>query len=251
VALELVVGSAVGAGVLYMWGWRRLKYVAGSVRRHKRASEFEQLLRAGREDLAVANPYRAATADDTSLVTKLAIAQPHHESLVACGFSALGDVIVIGTDRLETAVLRTLVDHDGTTSALIVVGLKDPSVAILQLSSFGDDATWSTRIGNHVSLAAAPTVNRQTLPATLPHSELVAKHQAFARGSLIRIQTRDDLLVQLNKSRADAIRWRSAQAPDELLDADLRVVLGDAYPRFGKVWMRRLRGRLPQATLRR
>jgi hypothetical protein len=63
---------------------------------------------------------------------------------------------------------------------------------------------------------------------------------------LIRLNGPNELVAKLNAVREAAVRWRGEQSPD-----DLRTMLGDGYERAGKVWSRRLRGRLPQATLRR
>ena len=67
----------------------------------------------------------------------------------------------------------------------------------------------------------------------------------------MRIATCDDLIAELVEVRARIARWREAQPPDALLDADLRSVLGAQYARSGKWWARRLRDDLPRAEVRR
>ncbi len=89
----------------------------------------------------------------------------------------------------------------------------------------------------------------------MPYAQLVAEHRAFAHDdparTWTRVASRDDLLGALAAAHADTARWRRAQPPDELLDADLRGTLGTQYAKLGKIWARRLRDPLPEATLRR
>ena len=111
----------------------------------------------------------------------------------------------------------------------------------------------STRRGRQARLAEPPFVRRQTLAADVPHAQLVAEHRAFVgdNATLHSIATPVELIAELLRMRSRIVEWRNAQPPDELLDADLRNVLGDVYERSGKIWARRLRDRLPEATLRR
>jgi hypothetical protein len=59
------------------------------------------------------------------------------------------------------------------------------------------------------------------------------------------------VIAQINTRRAAVARWRNEQSDEKLLDADVRVLFGDQYQKIGWLWKRRLRDRLPQATLRR
>ena len=53
---------------------------------------------------------------------------------------------------------------------------------------------------------------------------------------------------ELRRNHAMFTRWRESMSPDDLLEADLRTVLGTSYSIHGARWKRRLALRLPQAT---
>ncbi len=247
---EVIVGGAVGAVTLYLWGWRRFKYVRARWQHHQRADEFERALREAREDMTGDNPFRAPGDADGELVALLVASAGDQRALVEHGFKPLGDMVVQIAERPATAALRAFVDEAGTTCAVVGVTRRAPEIATLTFSSYAGDEVFATRRGKQRSLAEPPTMHRQALD--LPPDQLLARHRTFARlDGAARIATRDELIAQLAKARANAARWRDVQPPDELLDADLRAVLGDLYPKVGKAWARRLRGKLPQATLRR
>jgi hypothetical protein len=245
---EVIIGAAVGATALYLWGWHRFKYVRAYWRNHKRAEEFERALREAREDYA-ALAYRAATDADGELVALLSAIDADCRALEASGFTALGDIVVQPADKPATGAVRAFVDKAGTTCAIVGVTRKTAEPA-LAFSSYVGDEVFSTRRGSGRMLAEPATMHRQNFAEDVP--QLLARHRTFAplEGSS-SIASLDKLLFELAKVRASIVRWRDAQAPDELLDADLRCVLGDLYPKVGKAWARRLRGKLPEATLRR
>jgi hypothetical protein len=245
---EVIIGAAVGATALYLWGWRRFKYVRAYWRNHKRAEEFERALREAREDYA-ALAYRAATDADGELRVLLAASDGDCRALEASSFTALGEIVMQPADKPATAIMRAFVDQAGTTSAIVGVTRKTANTVLTFISYVGDDV-FMTRRGTGGMLAEPPTMHRQNLTDDL--LLLIDRHRTFAPlDNALRLATRDELLSQHAKTRASIVRWRDAQAPDELLDADLRCVLGDLYPKVGKAWARRLRGKLPEATLRR
>jgi len=256
VGAEVIIGGLVSAGIAYVWGWRRIRYLAAHWRAQTRRDEFERTFREVRETLTGESPFRAATADDAALVALLDAAKPDEDALAACGFTLLGDIVVQSTARPPSEVMRAFVDADHTTCAVLVATRKRPEVVRLLLQSYGDGATFATTRGPQASFAAPPFAHRNVLAADLPHAQLVAGHRAFAHAgdaakSFVRIATRDDLLAAQVTARASIARWRLAQPPDELLDADLRAMLGEHYAKLGKIWARRMRDPLPEATVRR
>jgi hypothetical protein len=237
VAVELIVGAAVGAGV-FAWRFRR------TLRRRK---QFVSALHEVRDAQGHVT-YRPATAADSEL---LAVFGADQTVIEACGFAVLGDIVrEVGDRRL--AIMRAFCDRSQTTCAVATVAVKTPSKS-WTLYSFADDQMFSTHRGVPGTLATPPFVHRQPVAADLPYAQVVDRHRTFATASpLVHIASRDALLAELERLHAKIASWRDAQPPDELLDADLKGVLGNVgYAWSGKAWTRRLRGRLPVATLRR
>ncbi len=242
--IALALGTSVVVGV-----WRRISY---NLRSHARADKFERELRSARDQMTIETPWRAATEADRELVARLDLVAADQAALEACGFTVAGDLVGMGANRVAILVVRALVDPTGTicASASVARGSDKTSIG---LASFSPDDMLSTQRGRQARLAEPPFVRRQTLAADVTHEQLVAKHRAVAGddAALDRIASHHDLIAELLRIRARVIDWRNAQPPDELLDADLRNVLGDVYERSGKIWAHRLRDRLPEATLRR
>ena len=95
-------------------------------------------------------------------------------------------------------------------------------------------------------------VHLETVAGDVAMTALVAAHGTLvSAATLVGIATVGELVAAIGESRAKRVSWREALPPDELLDADLRAILGDQYTTLGKIWARRLRGRLPVATARR
>lgn len=177
--------------------------------------------------------------------------------LQARGFVSLGEIAVIFQDK-AVQVMRTFVDEAGTTFAYFVVSLDRYAPPMFIFECYSDDAEWSTlraaRRGPHS--ADAPFVHAQALPRSLGLDELLAKHRDFTGrdaddASLLRCTTAAALCRLLTRNHDRAARWRAAQPSDDLLQADLRGILGDSYERAGAWWTERLTAPLPSARLRR
>jgi hypothetical protein len=230
--LEVLIGSAVGTVGVYFWSWRRAR--AARAQERTSTSEFERTLRRARDNFAVA---------------KYSLPLDSHAGLVAL----LGDVVVDGVDLDSTMIVRALVGPEATTIALLSVPRHASTRVMLGFTSHSPDEMFSTRRGPLPSLAEPAFAHRQTLAVDLPIVDLIARHTELVRAAkepLIRIANRTELLEELRRAREQIVRWREAQPSDILLDADLQAVLGESYEHFGPLWMHRLRGRLPQATLR-
>lgn len=249
--VELVIAAAGGAAGLY-WLRRYAKGMATFWRGHKQADEFERALRITREDMASPDPFRLATEHDHALVALLEAARPEQQALEACGFTVLGDIVVQAS---STSIVRGFVDPARTTAAFLVVARTAPTTVRVQLSSYMLDEMFATTRRPFQVLAEPPSVHRQALDAKLPPATMLARHRAFAAlddetRTLQRIGSREELLAELVRFWRATVRWREAQSPDALLDADLRNLLGVHHARTGAYWARRLRDRLPTATLR-
>lgn len=250
-AIEAIIGGAVGAYTLYRWGWQAPRYVRAYVKRKRRADEFERRLREVREDAGRGCPYRVPRDGDRELLDLLHAAEGVGGELAACDFRVLGDLVVQLEGRPASGAVRAFVDRAGTTCALVLM-MRERATPILRLGSWAGDRTFVTGRMPDASLAQPPSIHRAVVDAKLPHADMVARHRALAGDAPLRaIASRDELLAELVVHYDAIARWRASQSPDELLDADLRCVLGAAYARSGKAWARRLRGKLPEATLRR
>lgn len=248
--LEILIGSAVGTFGVYFWSWRRAR--AARVQERTSTSEFERTLRRARDNFAVAR-YSVPLDRHAALVALLAATNADCETLLAAGFKPLGDVVIDGVDHDSTMIVRALISADGTTIALLSVPRHATSRVMLGFTSHSPDEMFSTRRGPLPSLAEPAFAHRQTLAGDLPISELIARHREFtraARSAFIQIGNRTELIAELHRAREQIVRWRNDQPSDVLLEADLQAVLGESYEHFGPLWMHRLRGRLPQATLR-
>jgi hypothetical protein len=248
--LEVLIGSAVGTVGVYFWSWRRAR--AARAQERTSTSEFERTLRRARDNFAVAK-YSLPLDSHAGLVALLAATNTDCEALLGAGFKPLGDVVVDGVDLDSTMIVRALVGPEATTIALLSVPRHASTRVMLGFTSHSPDEMFSTRRGPLPSLAEPAFAHRQTLAADLPIVDLIARHGELVRAAkqpLIRIANRTELLEELRRAREQIVRWREAQPSDVLLDADLQAVLGESYEHYGPLWMHRLRGRLPQATLR-
>ena len=247
-ALGVLVGAAVGAGTIYVWGWRRYKYLRAHFRNERQKATFERALHDARELAAGDPPYRAATDDDRELTAGLGASDV--DALIALGFTALGDLAVQRPGRPVDWIMRAFVDRAATTCAFLAVGRPDP--VQLAFCSYAAGEVFTTVRGTSPRLADPPFTHRKATAKELPLATIIAEHRASAKlDDAARIASRDMLLAELARSHVRVRNWRAAQPPDELLDADLKNVLGEHYARLGKVWARRMRAELPQATVRR
>jgi hypothetical protein len=249
VVVEVVIGAGVGAFTLYYYGWRRLQYVRAYWRHRRSATTFERRFREAREALAGSDvPIRVAGDGDATLVQPLRAADAEARAFEAAGFRALGNFVVCGRDGAPALLLRALANATAVAIYSVTISVGRGRWVLV---SYGADASYTTRRGPFPHLAEPPFTHAQTLDADVAIAELIDKHRAFAQPGE-PIASAEELLATLARSRAMTIAWRAGQPPDVLLDADLRAVLGDAqFAKVGKLWARRLRAELPNATLRR
>lgn len=249
--MEALVGAIVGAFALYV-AYRRLSFVRAFWHRRDQLARFERALRDARANASGPSPWRLARADDRDLVALLLHAAAGDEhALGAAGFVPLGELVGELPAGRATLVLRALVR--GPAVAFLMISTTTPTRVRMTISSYGPDQQFSTaRDSDGRSLATPPFVHLRHLRADATALEVVREHAAFATaGELRTLATLDELLATMAAHRALVQRWRDAQPPDALLEADLRGLLGPAYDGAGAYWARKLRARLPDARLRR
>jgi hypothetical protein len=241
---EWIVGSLLGAGAIGYW----LRTIRGHWRYSKGMTDTERSIREARANAEAVSPYRTRAEDETEVLDYLRATDATCEALRRLDFQSLGDLMIAWSGRAPSGAARILVDGPGTTIAILMVML-DRIGVVTRLTSYDDHSVFTTWLGSRPNLATPPFVKRQESSGSL--EELVAKHRSFIGQSLHRVSSLEDASREAAEAHERARRWRAEQPPDDLLDADLRSILGKHYERHGKMWARKLRDRLPEATIRR
>lgn len=235
--MELIVLASCGA----------VAGLVAFVRDRKRMADLEDKIREIRAALAAHFPYRLPTKADADLVALLK--NVHANAMAQDGFTLLGDLIMQVAGGQPISIMRAFVDAYGTTIVYVSAYPQHPGVTYVLLESYTADAEYITHVGNPVR-ASAPFSHQQSVQGPLHIRQIHALHRGFLGGTLAVIASLDDLLRALRANHALFVSWRESLSPDELLEIDLKTVLGDQYPILGPGWKRRLALRLPAATLR-
>ena len=213
----------------------------------KEIAALEDKIREIRVALAAHFPYRLPTKADADLVAMLGNA--HVNALAQDGFTLLGDLIMEVPSRPPISIMRAFVDAYGTTVVYISAYPREPGVTYMLLESYTADAEYITHVGNPVR-ASAPFSHQQSVQGPLSIHQIHALHRTFLGGTPIVIASLDDLVRALRANHALFVAWRESLSPEDLLEIDLKTVLGAQYAIHGASWKRRLALRLPAATLR-
>jgi hypothetical protein len=217
----------VGFGIIFILRLRqRLSLLAGQIRA-LRQQALEPLT------------YRPST--DPELGVKLAKATHEVDQL---GFTILGDYIEESSLQYGQS-MRWFVDAVGTTFGWMspfAVGGEQHIVVVLMSHEL--DGQIITARQPAASLISRPSfVDMKTVPMATSITELFASHKKRAftdDGALVPIKTFEELEHELARMRDRVIAWRRAQPADELLDADLRSLLGAQYDKLAGPLKRRL-----------
>ncbi|MGE5184130.1 MAG: hypothetical protein ACM31C_18800 [Acidobacteriota bacterium] len=231
-----LVGVACLAATMLVAGllrWRRrLARLEGHLRRLRALSVREVNLR----------PLAAGERDVSAL-------DAASEELAALGLTILGDALEdAGEDGRQPT--RWFADAAGTTFGWIglVRGLR-----LGFLLSSSPERVAITRIVPRPlpSLAQPPFIDRVEHCGTDKLADALAAHRARVPAGAAVVRTLDAAIAEMRALRERTIAWREAQAPGELLERDLRAILGRHYERLGPVMARRLGVRLPEARINR
>lgn len=165
----------------------------------------------------------------------------------AAGFSILGDYLEESPVRETSMAMRWFVDARGTTFGWMapfeVSGTRE--IVIVLMSHELAAQTITTRAPRASALSRPPFVQVHHVALDMPFADVVARHRELAdlddttRG-FVPVRTFEQLAHELERMRGKVIAWREQQAKDELLDADLRSLLGAQYTRLGRAMRRRL-----------
>jgi hypothetical protein len=254
VAVGTIAAVAVGAGTLYVWGWRRFRLLRAHWRYRQQRDAFVHQMRRIRDELP-RYCYRSASEHDRELLALRGELDHEASQLSGCEFVELGDVVTALGDE-PMALMRTFVDPSGTALAIVYIGRERAKGSWLRLDSYTDTERFTTWFRGVSQLAIPSYAQEQTLAPGSPIGELVRRHRTFARmdepdRGCTRIASKNDVLAVQTKFLAKMLAWRAAQPPEELVDADLRAALGNDYSRLGKQFAHRLRDKLPPAVARR
>lgn len=187
--------------------------------------------------------YRPA-GSDIDLGAELAATTREAE---AAGFTMLGDYIEESPLRDGGMPMRWFVDARGTTFGWMapfeVAGKRE--IVIVLMSHELAAQTITSRAPRASALTRPPFVRVQHVDLTASFADVVAKHREAAdldddtRG-FVPVRTFEQVSHELERMRGKVIAWREQQPPNELLDADLRSLLGPQYARLGDAMRRRL-----------
>lgn len=164
------------------------------------------------------------------------------------GTRALGDITRTRAQDRET--LRYFLDDAGTTWG--AVGTLR-GAAIMHLWSTDDDRVWLTQatFRRGAQVAAAPFVQPAWVSNAKGHLHALAAHRKrIPRAvSLRQLNTQADVCGWLADHTHRVAAWRDTQAPNALLEWDLRQLLGARYDHDASVVARHLAIELPTARL--
>ncbi len=163
------------------------------------------------------------------------------------GFTMLGDYVEESPVREAGMPMRWFTDARGTTFGWMapfeVDGKRE--VVIVLMSHELSSQTITSRAPKASALTKPPWVQVQHVELSTSFTDTVAKHRELAsldeetRG-FVPVKTFEQLSHELERMRDKVIGWREGQDAAELLDADLRSLLGAQYRRLVKAMRRRL-----------
>jgi hypothetical protein len=165
----------------------------------------------------------------------------------AAGFTMLGDYLEESPVREGGMPMRWFVDARGTTFGWMAPfdtrGTRE--IVVVLMSHELSTQTITSRAPKASALSRPPFVDVQHVEPGTSFKDTVAKHRERAgldddtRG-FVPVRTFEQLSHELDRMRGKAIVWRETQPKDDLLDADLRSLLGAQYGRLGSAMRRRL-----------
>jgi hypothetical protein len=229
---ELVLLLAIALAVIFVL---RAKRQLGSL-----AVQIRQLRDHARKPLTYRPVASVELADELDATTRDA---------EQAGFTMLGDYVEESPARDGGMPMRWFIDARGTTFGWMapfdVKGKRE--VVVVLMSHELASQTITSRAPKASALTRPPFVVVQHVDLTASFAETVAKHRAAAKldedtRGFVPVKTFDQLSHELERMRAKVITWREGQPRAELLEADLRSLLGAQYRRLANAMRRRLAG---------
>ena len=163
------------------------------------------------------------------------------------GFTILGDYIEESPVRTTPTPMRWFVDARGTTFGWMApfVVRDEKLIVVVLMSHELATQTITSRAPAASSLSRPPFVTVHHVPVKASFSETVAKHREYAKldddtRGFVPVRTFEQLRHELDRMRSKAIAWRENQPSDQLLETDLRSLLGKQYDKLARAMRRRL-----------
>lgn len=219
--------------------------VAGAARVWQRRRRLRDLAASFREYRAAASTFAsyapAREGESSARVDPRATRMPP-------GTRVLGDITRTRTNR-DSETLRYFLDDAGTTWGAVGTTRGMP---IMNLWSSDDDTVWLTQatFRRGVQVAGAPFIQPAWVTYGKGHLHALAAHRLrVTAGPLRQLHTQADVCDWLANHVRRIAAWRDTQAPNALLEWDLRQLLGSRYDRDATTIARYLPIELPTAKL--
>jgi hypothetical protein len=210
---------------------------------------LEEKIRKLRELAATPVEYHPVTMPGIEHAIAVADLSLVDRELADAGLAVLGDAM----SSRDPQPTRWFADADGGAFGWAgVLRLRGHLLRVAMVVSRRGESWWFTRRApSAVSLSRAPFVHPKLLSMHTSMTELVASHRAFAQGpgELARVTSLADAFRELQQMHDDNRAWRDRQPPAELLDHDLRAILGRHYVHLGARLAKRLEPELPVARV--
>ena len=182
--------------------------------------------------MAGVSPRLVPLPKESADVTVLARAEPNLERV---GLYGVGDFQELGADGKPAGAVRWFVSGDGTVCGWL--GVTPAGPVMLLLSEVPRTGFVTTlRAPQAPCTATPPTVVEQRLAWKQGLDTALHQHRtAVARlGRPLAVEGVEGALGAMDSLKAHVAAWRSVQDPKDLLEADVRKILGDRYRDLGK-----------------
>jgi hypothetical protein len=237
------------------------------LRRRRGLAMMERGMREIRAAISGPIVARVASEGEPAVVELRQAIEKIERELASCGFRVLGEFLLEASGLPKLVAMRAFVDPATDTMAWVSIiritgptsravarvarKVRKPSVAFV---SWTGKEAWTTH-GDAAasSYAKPPFVHSQTVDPDLHVDQILELHRNSLPASnteLVHVTSIDHFAAEIHRRHEMTRNWRAAQAPDLLLDADLRAALGPHYARWGHVIKRRLTDTLPKAVVR-
>lgn len=166
----------------------------------------------------------------------------------ALGLVMVGDYVEETSVPTDERPMRWFVDKAGTTFGWMAPFSADGTehVVVVLMSHELDRQTITARQPPSSMLTRPPFVSLQQVVVDTTIEDTLARHRdhaglADADRSFVPVHSFDEVRHEVARMRDKVIAWRKQQPADELLEADLRSLLGAQYDRLAGPLRRRLR----------
>ncbi len=196
--------------------------------------------------MAGVSPQYAPVPEEAPEAMGLTRAEPELERT---GLYAVGDLYELDRDGKPAAAVRWFVSGDGTVFGWL--GLSPAGPAMLLISEIPEVGFVTTLRGPHAPSTAAPrTVVHEQLGWDEGLDAALERHGLAVgqMGGPLAVEGLEGALEGMDALKAHVAEWRAAQDPAQLLEADVRRILGDRYEDLGEAVVALVRMAEEEAT---